>query len=532
MRKARPVFAIVLLVTLQLFCVLPGQGQPTLVPGITADSPDLTVTSTDASVGTINLVNSQVQTGPPENLQFLEGQQDFHNGDSVRVTEGGKGKLTLNDGSFLTLFNETEVSGVNIVTSPPETDLFLQNQGFLGHVPPGSTTTVDMPNGAKITILGTYFFVVFNRETQVATAGNFDGSVRYTPPGGTEQDLPRGTMVNIPPEGGGEPDLIPFLFTPEQFESVIDQSGTPTAGLGRLIQESQLPPPVVGQTITVTVPPVPQTGWSAWEQLDGEIIDAPTVASWGPDRLDVFARGVDNTLWHKYWASGWSDWEGLAGESEITSSPAAVSWGENRIDIFALGTDRQVWQYVWDNGWSGWFPQGGSDVDDGLLDDSPAVSTLGSNHLHLFVRRTDHNLVNKFWDGAGWSSWATLGGAPIYSTPSVVLRGADMIDIVARGESSQVLWRNALGDWTSFEGTIQDAPALISRGPERMDLFVRSTDNSLLHSTWNPATSWSDWENLGGPIYSAPAAVSWGPGRIDVFARGEAGNLIHISYQE
>ena len=84
----------------------------------------------------------------------------------MRVTAGGKGKLTLDDGSFMTLFNETEVSGVNVCTSPPETDLYLQNQGFLGHVPPGPPVTVNMPNGAKVTILGTYFFVMFNRETQ------------------------------------------------------------------------------------------------------------------------------------------------------------------------------------------------------------------------------------------------------------------------------------------------------------------------------------------------------------------------------
>ena len=107
-----------------------------------------------------------------------------------------------------------------------------------------------------------------------------------------------------------------------------------------------------------------------------------------------------------------------------------------------------------------------------------------------------------------------------------------MLDIVARGESSQVLWRNALGDWTAFDVTIQDAPAITSWGPNRMDLFARGTDNNLYHSTWDPSTSWSVWENLGGPIYSSPAAVSWGPGRIDVFARGEAGNLIHIWYQE
>jgi hypothetical protein len=537
MKKAWLACAIVLLLTAQVFCVLPGQGQPTLVPGVTADSPEVTVTSPDTSVGTINLVNSQVQTGQPNNLQYLEGEKDFNNGESVLVTEGGKGKLTLDDGTLMTLFNQTEVSGVNVSTSPRETDLFLQNQGFLGHVPPGGHTTVNMPNGAKVTILGTYFFVVFNSETQVATVGNFDGNVRFIAPGGTEQELPPRQMVDIPAQGQGDVVFWAIPFTPADFEAAVDTYGTPSAGLGGLIQEFgmqplQFPREEPQPPITVTIPPVPQTGWSGWEQIDGEFQDAPAVASWGSNRLDVFIRALNNELWHQAWdGANWSGWFSLQGV--LTSAPAAVSWGENRIDVFALGTDREVWHRTWDGGWLDWISEGGGDVEsDGLLDDAPGVTATGSKELYLFVRNSGHNLKFKYWGGESWSAWDFLGGVPIYSSPSVVSRGAGMLDIVARGESGQVLWRNALGDWTPFEVTIQDAPALTSWGPERMDLFVRGTDNSLLHSTWNPATSWSDWENLGGPIYSAPAAVSWGPGRIDVFARGEAGNLIHIWYQE
>jgi hypothetical protein len=37
-----------------------------------------------------------------------------------------------------------------------------------------------------------------------------------------------------------------------------------------------------------------------WESLGGTITSAPTAASWGPNRIDVFAMGKDNALWH-YW---------------------------------------------------------------------------------------------------------------------------------------------------------------------------------------------------------------------------------------
>jgi hypothetical protein len=42
-----------------------------------------------------------------------------------------------------------------------------------------------------------------------------------------------------------------------------------------------------------------------------------------------------------------------------------------------------------------------------------------------------------------------------------------------------------------------------------------------------PDRGWSSWESLGGILTSAPAAVSWGPNRIDVFARGPRRDLIH-----
>lgn len=41
--------------------------------------------------------------------------------------------------------------------------------------------------------------------------------------------------------------------------------------------------------------------WSDWEDLGGKLTTAPTAASWGPNRLDVFAGGENQHLWHKAW---------------------------------------------------------------------------------------------------------------------------------------------------------------------------------------------------------------------------------------
>ena len=127
-------------------------------------------------------------------------------------------------------------------------------------------------------------------------------------------------------------------------------------------------------------PPIPDRGWSRWESLGGVLTTAPAVASWQPNRLDVFAGGTDESLYHIWWdGNRWSSWESLGGV--LTSAPAAVSWGPNRIDVFARGTDNALWHIWWDGRrWSDWESLGG------VLTSSPGVSSWQPNRLDVFAR--------------------------------------------------------------------------------------------------------------------------------------------------
>src|SRR5207245_478165 len=79
------------------------------------------------------------------------------------------------------------------------------------------------------------------------------------------------------------------------------------------------------------------------ESVGGYATSGPAVTSWGANRLDVFARGWDNALYHKWWnGSAWSGWESLGGA--LASAPAAVSWGSDRLDVFALGADNALYR--------------------------------------------------------------------------------------------------------------------------------------------------------------------------------------------
>src|SRR5262245_8671824 len=53
-----------------------------------------------------------------------------------------------------------------------------------------------------------------------------------------------------------------------------------------------------------------QPQWSAWESQGGVLSSAPVAVAWDVNRLDVFAKGANGTLIHKWWdGRAWSAWE-------------------------------------------------------------------------------------------------------------------------------------------------------------------------------------------------------------------------------
>ena len=48
----------------------------------------------------------------------------------------------------------------------------------------------------------------------------------------------------------------------------------------------------------------------------------------------------------------------------------------------------------------------------------------------------------------------------------------------------------------------------LSRRVDKIDVFIRGTDNALWYTFWNNIV-WSKWESLGGNLTADPAIVSW-----------------------
>jgi murein DD-endopeptidase MepM/ murein hydrolase activator NlpD len=262
--------------------------------------------------------------------------------------------------------------------------------------------------------------------------------------------------------------------------------------------------------------------WIRTESLGGAITSGPGVSSWGPGRLDIFARGPDNTLIHKWYNQNtWWNWESLGGV--LASDPVAVSWGTGRIDVFVRGADSALWHRWYDNGaWYPWESLGG------ILSSAPAVASWGPGRLDVFITGVDGALWHRWFNGTTWPDWESLGGV-LASHPSAVSWGPNRIDVVARGTDNGLWhrWYNGSWfDWESVGGAFRSTPNMTSWGPGRLDIFAVAGDGTLMQGGYD-ATGWRAWRLLGKSIASDPAAVSWGPGRIDVFAQGAANTLWH-----
>ena len=125
-----------------------------------------------------------------------------------------------------------------------------------------------------------------------------------------------------------------------------------------------------------------------WTSLGGKLASAPDAASWGPDRVDVFARGTDDRLWHIARVAGrWTPWTDLGGA--IRGGPSAIARAPNQLDVVALGTDGALWHKAWDGArWTTWTSLGG-ELRAGA---SPDLASWGADRLDVFARGTDSAL--------------------------------------------------------------------------------------------------------------------------------------------
>jgi hypothetical protein len=167
-------------------------------------------------------------------------------------------------------------------------------------------------------------------------------------------------------------------------------------------------------------------GWESYGAAPNgmQLSGAVTATSWGPSRTDVFALTTDSPphLVHTYTNTGapgpWEDWSIRAGVTleDNTNGIDVASWGSNRLDLFALdvhGVTQHMW---WDNGATGWDTWG-----------NPSTSALGrvsvvSTEARSLIVSVQDSSGPQVWEDAwigGGSPWRNTGLAPEADVPFV-----------------------------------------------------------------------------------------------------------------
>lgn len=249
----------------------------------------------------------------------------------------------------------------------------------------------------------------------------------------------------------------------------------------------------------------------------------PAVTSWGTGRLDIFARGSDNALWHRAFDNGhWAAWESLGGS--LAYDPVATSWGRGRLDIFVRGGDNSF-QHMWYDGtWHAW------ETLDGILTADPAVTSPLQGVIDVCVNSVAGAVFYRRFTGV-WNAWTAMGGVAS-AAPAISSWRTGQIDLFVRGTDNH-LWQrhfeNTWRDWTPIsQDTFTSGPTVASWAPGRLDVFINAADSSVRHN-WFDGT-WHDWSFIAGALGSAPTAASWGVNRLDLFARSTSNILQQAAY--
>jgi lysyl oxidase len=247
--------------------------------------------------------------------------------------------------------------------------------------------------------------------------------------------------------------------------------------------------------------------WSpagAGQNLGGaNIYGAPAVASWSPERLDVFAETTTIQLGH-WWSSspGWWSFETLSGQPGPAGDPAVVSPGAGKLMIVYVDVD-EIIRYHWFSNAAGW--SNGSLPSSGWATEAPALAASGSGKIHLLVRTTVGDIyAADFTEGVGWSGFSHTYGWT-YHPISAASWNINRVDAVVRGTDDR-LYRNVWNGngWIgwSFDGLggLVNAPFILATAPDRLDVFAHTllppSMTCVFTRRWN-GSNWGSWLGFG-----------------------------------
>ena len=177
-----------------------------------------------------------------------------------------------------------------------------------------------------------------------------------------------------------------------------------------------------------------------WTDLSGNLDSRPAAVSIGSGssrRLMVAVRDAGTDSLHVRFRAKdkkWGQWDDLGGN--IKGSPASCTgvYGSGsvnglalRVDVFARGEDNTLRHRAWleGEGWQAWKNLGGNIASDPAVhsesDSNPRPNNrTAKTRYHVVALGPSGNVVYRHYNGTAWSDWKSLGGK-LTSAPVVFL---------------------------------------------------------------------------------------------------------------
>lgn len=296
-------------------------------------------------------------------------------------------------------------------------------------------------------------------------------------------------------------------------------AGNYTIGVSYLSQQDQwiVVPAVAGGTrneVRVNVIDARRSPAAPWASLGGVLGSPPVAASNADGRLEVFGRGTDNRIWRQAQKDlarpqEFSGWELLGGDMTFNGTPTVVRNHFKKLELFARGRDGALW-HRWQNDpnvgsaqqWSPWSSLGGVIIND------PTLALNHDERIEVFAVGSD-NRVYHIWQrwfdafGAPWSGWEPIGSRRFTGRVAAERDGSGRLWAYARSRDDASVWRccqtSPSGPWTDWQPTngLGDEPALGRNSDGRLEAFLRGTDGKVWHE-WQgaPGGNFSGWNLL------------------------------------
>jgi alpha-galactosidase len=175
--------------------------------------------------------------------------------------------------------------------------------------------------------------------------------------------------------------------------------------------------------------------WSDWQDLGGQLTDAPTVAFTDPAHWTLVARDADGRIAQRGPSSGWSSL-GTPGDRPVYGRPSAVVDAGGRVHVAVRTAADDVWTIARDASgqWSEWTSLGGT------VSGSPTLVAVG-DAVVLYARAADYTLWQQRYDGGAWRGWTKRQEFPSAAFDGALgaVAGPDgSVDAVYRGVDGYV----------------------------------------------------------------------------------------------